>query len=506
MNDVKGHVVLIEDTRSFSAFIISILTSFNYQVKSFSVGQDAMNYLKEPEVFPDVIITDNFLPDMEGIDIIKYFTENNYDYAFIILTSSSSLDLAVKGMQVGALDYITKSKNITEILDVVVSKTIKLNQEKIEKRNLEKRLAESEEKFRSLAESSDDMIMRFDKNYVHLYVNPATTKYLGIPTEKFIGKTHTELGFLKDEYEYWHQKIDEIFEKGVSTRQIAPVDEGKLWFDWSLIPEFNELGEVVCVLSYSRDITAIKKAEYELQEKERKLKELNTTKDKLFSIIGHDLRGPIGNFKGLIELILYDLDFSETEQIKEILKATEESAGRIYELLENLLNWAKSQRNDVLFQPEPIHLQTLTAGIVSLLMETFRMKNVTVHNEIAAELIVVADQNMISTIIRNLLSNAIKFTPMQKNVYITNKIDSNWITISVRDEGVGIEEKNIKRLFNAAEDYKTPGTAGEKGSGLGLMLCKEFVEKHNGRIWVESEYGKGSEFKFTMPLMHSDES
>ena len=138
MDNLKRNVVLIEDTRSFTSYMVALLQSYNYEVKTFSHGKEAMDYLKQPEIVPDVIITDNFLPDMEGIDIIKYFTENGYDYAFIIVTSSSSLDLAVKGMKLGALDYITKTKDIQEVLEVIVDKTIKQNRQRIEKKNLEK--------------------------------------------------------------------------------------------------------------------------------------------------------------------------------------------------------------------------------------------------------------------------------------------------------------------------------------------------------------------------------
>jgi PAS domain S-box-containing protein len=498
MDYLNRNVVLIEDTRSFTTYIVALLESYNYTVKTFSQGQEAMDYLKNPEIVPDVIITDNFLPDMEGIDIIKYFTENKYDYAFIIVTSSSSLDLAVKGMKLGALDYITKTKDIKEVLEVVVDKTIKQNRQKIERKNLEQRLAVSEEKFRSLAESSDDIIMRFDKDFRHLYANPITTNFFGIDYKKFIGKTHLELGFKKAEFEFWEEKISEVFESGKSTRQIIPFDNEKMWFDWSLIPEFNEKHEVVSVLSYSRDITGLKNAQKALKESEQKFIELNRTKDKLFSIIGHDLRGPIGNFKALIELVLTDFDVSDLEQIKEILQATEESAGRIYELLENLLSWAKSQQHEIVFNPEEVNVSELSSAIISLLSETSRQKNITIHNKVTKSLFVKADYNMISTIIRNLTTNAIKFTPKNKNIYLTTEIENDRVTISIKDEGVGIDEKNLKKLFNAAEDYKTPGTSGERGSGLGLLLCKDFVEKHGGTIWVESKVGKGSEFKFTI--------
>jgi len=498
MDNLKRNVVLIEDTRSFTSYMVALLQSYNYEVKTFSHGKEAMDYLKQPEIVPDVIITDNFLPDMEGIDIIKYFTENGYDYAFIIVTSSSSLDLAVKGMKLGALDYITKTKDIQEVLEVIVDKTIKQNRQRIEKKNLEKRLAESEEKFRSLAESSDDIIMRFDKNFKHLYANPITTKFFGIDYQEFLGKTHLDLGFKKEEYEVWEEKISEVFESGKASRQLIPFNKESFWFDWSLIPEFNNEREVVSVLSYSRDITSVKNAEKALKESGQKLIELNRTKDKLFSIIGHDLRGPIGNFKALIELVLTDFDESDFGQIKEMLEATEESAGHIFELLENLLTWAKSQQDEVIFKQESVNIYELSTAIISLLSETARQKNITIHNRVPASLKVRADVNMISTIIRNLTTNAIKFTPTNKNIYLSAVIESEWITFSVKDEGVGIHEKNLKKLFNAAEDYKTPGTSGERGSGLGLLLCKDFVEKHGGTIWVESKVGKGSEFKFKL--------
>lgn len=236
---------------------------------------------------------------------------------------------------------------------------------------------------------------------------------------------------------------------------------------------------------------------------ELKLIELNAAKDKLFSIISHDLRGPIGSFKSLIEFMLSHLDLRDTLKLREILQAIQSSATSTYDLLENLLSWARFQNKEILYSPANINVNNIFKDCISVFNLAAGKKGITIHNLIPENHVVFGDAAMLMTVIRNLLSNAIKFTPVNRKIYLSVTEDGKNHQFCVRDEGVGIKESDIGKLFNAAAAYTTNGTAGEKGSGLGLMLCREFIEKHGGKIWVESEPGKGSQFKFTLPLLHS---
>ena len=238
----------------------------------------------------------------------------------------------------------------------------------------------------------------------------------------------------------------------------------------------------------------------ELNQSVLKLKELNAVKDKLFSIIGHDLRGPIGGFKSLIELLISGYDLSDTKSLIEILQMIQKSANSTYDLLENLLAWASSQRNEIVYAPEAIKLQEIASLTVELFTELTQNKGISIINHIQENTVVFADKNMLMTVLRNLISNAIKFTPNGKQILIATDQNDTEQMITIKDEGTGISPENLLKLFRNTEHLTTYGTNGEKGSGLGLLLCKDFIEKHNGTIWAESELGKGSTFKFTLPI------
>ncbi len=237
----------------------------------------------------------------------------------------------------------------------------------------------------------------------------------------------------------------------------------------------------------------------ELSKSEQKLKELNATKDKLFSIIGHDLRGPIGSFKTLIELLVSDYDLSDTKSLIDILQIIQKTANSTYDLLENLLAWAESQRNEIKYTPEEFEVNEIITSIIDLFTELIQNKGINIIVNVRENTKVIADKNMLMTILRNLISNAIKFTPTGKQIQIISEINDKEHIITIKDEGIGISSENLLKLFKNTEHLTTYGTNGEKGSGLGLLLCKDFIEKHNGKIWVESELDKGSAFIFTIP-------
>lgn len=497
---MKGTIIIIGEDKTYCSKIVSSLTNNFYKTLVFASGKEGVEYLKNPETLPDLILINDFLPDADSVEVIRYFINKGFDYAFVILVDSASKDIAIDAMKSGAQDYRIKSNLKLELFEISIENNINLHRQKKERDELEKKLKESELAYKSITENSDDIIMRFDKDFKHLYVNPVTTKYLGIDYHEFIGKTHHELGFIKEEYEYWEQQISKVFETGKALNQVAPVNNETIWFDWNLIPEINEDGEITSVLSYSRNISDIMNAKKAIELNEKRLKELNVTKDRLFSIIGHDLRGPIGSFKSLLELMLTDFDLTNTDEVKEILQMAVTSANSTYYLLENLLTWAKSQQNEIVFKQTKENLFDVCEKVIALLSEIAHSKKITIHNTIDKDLLVFVDYNMLSTILRNLISNAIKFTHKGKNIYINSFIDDSKVTIEVKDEGVGIEKETIEKLFKPSENVVTYGTSGEKGSGLGLLLCKEFVEKHEGKIWVESEIGKGSSFTFSLPL------
>lgn len=240
------------------------------------------------------------------------------------------------------------------------------------------------------------------------------------------------------------------------------------------------------------------KRKIELQA--RQLKQSNALKDKMFSVISHDLRSPVSSIKLALDFISTGLIKPTDELFKETIKDLVRTTDEAYVLLENLLGWAKSQSNILNVFPESLDLKPLASSMAGLLKLTGENKKIRIENNIPEGITVFADMQMIQSVIRNLLSNALKFTPenglIEMNAF---KMDTE-VKISIKDSGVGISQPNLKRIFDQDQPVKTFGTNKESGSGLGLILCKDFVEKNGGRIWVESEEGKGSTFSFTIPV------
>jgi len=259
-------------------------------------------------------------------------------------------------------------------------------------------------------------------------------------------------------------------------------------------------GEVLGVKCVFTDISDIRAAQNAAAEIAEKLKEHNKTKDKLFSIIAHDLRSPFSSILGYAELLHGNIDEFDIEQVREFLGFIKSSTKNTLNLLDNLLSWSKSQSGKIIFSPQKIVLIPVVKETADMLSDAARIKSISIHHQFNADDAVWADLNMFKVVMRNLLANAIKFTDIGGEIEINAKTLQNQMEITVSDNGVGIGAEVIDKLFQV--DFKTTtfGTANEKGSGLGLILCKEFVERHKGRIWVESNLGVGSDFKFTLPL------
>lgn len=242
-----------------------------------------------------------------------------------------------------------------------------------------------------------------------------------------------------------------------------------------------------------------KMAEDEIRNKNEKLQAVNAEKDKFFSIIAHDLRGPLGAFMEATKILTDELPNMSGEEIREISGELNKESTRIYALLENLLQWSRLQRGILKFEPVEQNLSDLVKNAVMPLYASAEIKNISVNINIPDNFVVKADTRMIETVIRNLVSNAIKFTPGGKVAVNASPGEGEFIKTSVRDNGIGIPSELIDNLFSLTSKANRPGTEGEPSSGLGLLLCKEFIEKHGGRIWVESEPGKGTEFFFLLP-------
>ena len=244
---------------------------------------------------------------------------------------------------------------------------------------------------------------------------------------------------------------------------------------------------------------SLEKTLMQLNEANIQLEKLNIDKDRFISILGHDLKNPFNNILGFSEVLIEEIERLNKDEIKDIAKNINKSSRITNKLLEDILLWAKAQQGKITFKPQNLSFMGICKDSVEVLKPNADSKNIAITYSTQDETNVVADIDMLKTVIRNIVSNAIKYTNSGGTISITaEQTDSN-VTISVSDNGIGIAHDEIKKLFDISEVLTTKGIAGETGTGLGLLLCKEFVEKHGGRIWVESEVGKGSVFKFTLP-------
>jgi two-component system sensor histidine kinase/response regulator len=243
----------------------------------------------------------------------------------------------------------------------------------------------------------------------------------------------------------------------------------------------------------------LRQATKKIAQQAQTLKELNNTKDQMFSIISHDLRSPLAGLKNMLDLLTdketpTDQDFRESAI--NIMKATTDST---VNLLENLLFWARSQRGDLEINISRLDLHAIVEENIQLAINTIHQKELKVSNKLPDYELVMGDMNLTKTIVRNLLNNAIKFTPNGESITFSSAHNKNHIQLLVADTGIGISEENLKKLFKNDEQFTTYGTNNEKGSGLGLKLCKSFAEKQEGELTVISEEGKGTTFTLSLP-------
>ena len=232
----------------------------------------------------------------------------------------------------------------------------------------------------------------------------------------------------------------------------------------------------------------------------QELEKLNATKDRFFSIIAHDLRNPINAILGFSELLSVNYDDIADEKKIELNKIIHSSTKNVYNLLENLLQWSRSQTNRIKFEPQSFDISGIINENLILSKPNIRKKSLIVNTDLCEKNKVYADKNMAGAIIRNLLTNAIKFSNPLGEINIITKVNNGFLEISVADKGIGMTEEVAKNLFRIDSAHSTYGTSGEKGTGLGLIICKEFIEKHSGIIKVETEPNKGSVFTFTLPV------
>ncbi len=372
------------------------------------------------------------------------------------------------------------------------------------RKKVEDELLQNELKFRTIFNSTSEAFFIHDsKTGDVLDCNNAAYDMFGYTVEEFRNLKISDFSSLDKNYTQ---------EKALERIAIANV-KGEFRFNWkgrrndntefftevSLKKTIIEGKEVI--IAVVRDVDENKKLEAEIIENEKRLIELNATKDKFFSIIAHDLRSPFSSILGLTEVM--EEDELSVEQIRDFTKTIRRTVVNTYDLLENLLEWSKIQRDLLKTEFKLCSLKQIIDDSVVHHSEFALRKGIKIDTNVSQNLIIEVDERMISSVIRNILSNAIKFSRRGEIVKIDVEENGSDYTICIADSGIGMSESRISKLFKIDSEKGLPGTEGERSSGLGLILCKEFIEKHGGNIWAKSELDKGSTFYFSIPKYQS---
>jgi len=364
-------------------------------------------------------------------------------------------------------------------------------------------LEANELKYKNLLEATSDWHWQVNAEGLYTYVSSQSINMLGYEPEELIGKSPF---FLMKHEEA--ERVTKISNEIVATkkpfkgfRNINIHKNGKeIIIETSGIPLLSKNGDFMGYAGFDKDITERISAEILIQKQNDELTKLNADKDRFMQILAHDLRTPFTALLGFSELLLDNIDKYDNKKIKEYINIIYLSQIRTFNMLNDLLLWSKSQSGKLPFEKQKKILKSICDDVIINLNSNASIKNITISYHESEKIIVNADFFMLKTILRNLVSNAIKFTNKNGNIKINVAKNIENLTITISDNGVGISQKNIEKIWVINQKFTTHGTEGEEGTGLGLMLCKEFVEKHGGKIWVESELGKGSEFKFTLPI------
>lgn len=348
------------------------------------------------------------------------------------------------------------------------------------------------------------LISYLDTDLHYRYANKTYEKWMGLSLNDIYGRLVKDI-VVENTYEALIQNIHKANQGETVTFDTSSELNGSHRFlHVTLIPHLDENKSVKGFFSVMADVTQVRKRENKIRMQKDKLEEMNAGKDKFFSIISHDLKNLFNALLGSSELLFNDFDDYDNATKNEIAGLILESAQNTYKCLENLLVWSTAQSGKIEFNPSPVNINAVVAENLKLLDQTARAKNIQLQSDINSDLLLTTDHDLVNTVIRNLLSNAIKFTPKDGKVTISANLvsgtqPSEYLEISVKDTGLGIAPKNLEKLFKIGKSISTSGTEGESGTGFGLMLCKEFIGKCGGKIDVESEPGRGSIFKFTLP-------
>lgn len=449
--------------------------------------------------------------ELEGKSISMLFQKDDFNNKLLeILTNKKgiknqdSIILTKTGKKIPIIYSVSHLKNEQGL----IIGTVFIARDITERKQAEEELRKTKEDFQGYFEmgSVGNCVTSLDKGW--LEVNNRLCQMLGYTKRELIRMTWAEITHpddLESDTVLFEQVLAGKIDKYELDKRFIRKDGSTVYTTLNVTCHRNSVGSEHHFLASLLDITERKLAEEEIKLKNEQLVKANAEKDKFFSIIAHDLRSPFNTFLGLSRIIANELPSLTMDEIQKFAINLENSADNLYRLLENLLQWSQIKQGLMFFSPEVVQLRPVIIESIEMMEESATSKKIIIANNIPENIYVLADNHILKSVIRNLVSNALKFTYKGGKITLSAKsLGNNTVEIAVSDTGIGMSPEMIQNLFRIDVQTNRKGTEGEPSSGLGLILCNDFIQLHGGKIWVESEEGIGSTFYFSLPVSNNE--
>ncbi|MFP4527944.1 MAG: ATP-binding protein [Candidatus Kapaibacterium sp.] len=526
-----ARILIVEDDEFFAEKIKENLEKNGFNICGISkTGTDAIK--KAASTKPHLVLMDIHLSgNLDGVETAGYIYRN-MEVPVVYLTSLMNNKILERAKKTEPFGFIPKNIAYDQI-SIMIEFALYKHKVLVKEREMHRKLIDNQKKFENIVNAARDAIIFIDTDDVITFWNPASKHTFHYDAEEAIGQNFFEL-LISDEYRidlyqafqstksgnksilfentlelYAKQKEGDLIPVEMSLTALQVEDK---WYACAFVRDVTtriiaeeEVNKLIEEMQVSKEILEQNANElvylnHKLSESESQLQELNASKDKFFSIIAHDLKGPFQGLLGYSQMLSSDIENLTKEEIADFAKSLNESAEHLFKLLENLLHWSRIQRGVIENNPDHAELIQIVDINIALIYTRAQQKGIELINEVPEALYIYADINMVNTVLRNLLSNAVKFTSEGDKIGVrARELEYQTIEVEVFDTGIGMDKSAREKIFRIDSHHTTPGTNNEQGTGLGLILCKELVEKCRGHIRVDSEPGKGASFRFTLP-------
>ncbi|GAB6059258.1 sensor histidine kinase [Desulfonatronum parangueonense] len=486
----KKRILIVEDDALLAMGVEDMITRFGYHaLPPVATGAEAIAAAESNR--PDLVLMDiNLADQISGINAAERIL-SFADIPIVYLSGHSGDAMLNQAKLTKPYGYLVKPVTEAELKACL--------EMALYRHAMDKKLQQSEERYRSIVENINDAMIIHDHDGKIIDTNEIACRMLGYRRSELMKFSLKQL-LRPENVAYYNEQIAKLRDSSGNVFEMECLhrDGTVLFFEISarLVVDESE-GVIQC---FCRDISERKKHQEEINRKNEELREIIAAKDKFFSIISHDLKSPLSGFMILTRMLSEEFTTLPLKDLREMARQLAQSTENIVSLLENLLEWSLHQQGFMAYEPVSLPLTDLVQRNLDLFQSLARDKKIILRSNVSPRLRVHADKLMLETIIRNLLSNAIKFSMSGGKVDISAVRKNGQVTLAVQDNGMGISHEALEELFVLNKKASKQGTDGELGTGLGLLLCKEFAQQHGGKIWVESALGIGSTFFVSLPV------